>query len=413
MIGMTKMKIKRILVSAVAAAFASVSLFAGCTQEPTAKETSEKTSAVSRVSDVSDTSSDSSEKDESSETQSSSESSYEEESNTSTENSDESSEEEPKVSNITPAVWEVTDQNGNNIYMMGSIHLADENASVLPDYFETAYAKCDALAVECDITQSSDALTSLMAYMYNDGTSIKDHVPEETYKKAVDTLKKGGMYSPTFDMMKPIMWVEIGEILAAQKSGLASEYGVDLNLLNRAKSENKEILEIESLDFQNHLLSNMDEDIQLILFEELADENYIEDGIEQIKSLYDNWKKGDISEDLTDEESEDSDTDPEKEELIKRYNALMLDDRNVGMAEAAEEYMLDGKKVMVVVGAAHFYGENGILSLLEKDGCTVRKLTAEDAQNVSKPEESAESSEEVSKTPSIPLETDPGIARAA
>ena len=58
-------------------------------------------------------------------------------------------------STITPAVWEVTDQNGNNIYMMGSIHIAKEDASVLPDYFETAYAKCDALAVECDVLDNS------------------------------------------------------------------------------------------------------------------------------------------------------------------------------------------------------------------------------------------------------------------
>ena len=35
--------------------------------------------------------------------------------------------------------------------------------------------------------------------------------------------------------------------------------------------------------------------------------------------------------------------------------------------------------VMFVVGAAHFYGDNGILQLMKDKGCTVIQLTEKDA----------------------------------
>ena len=60
----------------------------------------------------------------------------------------------PAESKITPAVFRATDADGHEIYLMGSIHLADADAAVYPDYFEKIYQWSDALAVECDTTNS-------------------------------------------------------------------------------------------------------------------------------------------------------------------------------------------------------------------------------------------------------------------
>lgn len=403
------MKMKKLLISAMAVSLISVSVLTGCANNPPAEESSETSTAVSDVSADKENTKTSSAAEDSEKTD---ESSAAESSEPSGDIPEESSETEP-VSTITPAVWEVTDQYGNNIYMMGSIHMADKEAAVLPDYFESAYAKCDALAVECDITQPSNPLALMNDFMYMDGSTIRNHVSAESYNKAVETLKKVGLYSVGYDSMKPILWVEAGELGAAAKSGLSADYGVDMNLIKRAKAEGKEILEVESMSFQNSLLTGLDEEIQLLLFESLTAENYVEESVNQLKTLYEHWKAGTITtEDTTDGDS-DTELTPEQEELLRQYNATLLDDRNVGMAEAAESYMKDGKKVMFVVGAAHFYGEKGILSLLEQDGCTIRQLTHADASPVSPTEETETSAEESSELLSLPPETDPGIPRAA
>ena len=43
-----------------------------------------------------------------------------------------------------------------------------------------------------------------------------------------------------------------------------------------------------------------------------------------------------------------------------------------------KNYIKDGKTVMLVVGTAHFLGNDGIISLLEKQGFTVTQITSAD-----------------------------------
>lgn len=287
----------------------------------------------------------------------------------------------PAQSTITPAVWEVTDSDGNNIYMMGSIHMADINATVFPDYFETAYSECDYLAVECDITDMQmDIFSTYQQMMYTDGTLITDHVSKESYDKVVKLLKNAGQYMSSYDYMKPMIWVELIETIAAGKSGLSEKYGVDSILIKRAKKENKGILEVESAEFQLELLFNMSDDIQSMLFDSIAKDGVIEESTEQLKNLYENWKAGTITEEDT-TDAVDEDMTDEDIELLNEYNRLLLYDRNVGMADKAMAYMKDGKKVMFVVGAAHFYGDQGILKLMEDAGCTVTKLSPEETDD--------------------------------
>lgn len=281
-------------------------------------------------------------------------------------------------STITPAVWEVTDVNGNTIYMMGSIHLADSDASILPDYFESAYAKCEYLAVECDITNLSlNIFSDYMKMIYTDGTTIKDHVSTESYEKVVEILKSSGLYASSYERMKPILWVNTIDLAGAKESGLSEKYGVDVNLINRAKSEGKGILEVESVEFQNNLLANLSDEIQLVLFDSIAEDDIITKYADGYSVLYDHWKNGTISDEDISENEEDENLTDEEKMLLEEYNKILLDDRNAGMADKAIEYMNDGKKVMFVVGAAHFYGDNGILQLMMNAGCSVQRLTSE------------------------------------
>lgn len=403
------MKFKQLFAAALAAAMSAAIVFSGCT--PTNDDSSKNSSSAPESSKSSEASQES-DNDKLSEPASSEPVSAEE--STESEQPSEVSEESSKPeSKITPAVWEVTDTNGNSIYMMGSIHLADADASVMPDYFETAFAKCDSLAVECDINNANVGISALQKFMYTDGTTIKDHVSKESYDKVVEILTKEGQYVYTYESMKPIMWVELVETIGADKAGLVAKYGVDSMLITRAEEEDKEVLEVESAEFQYDLLGNIPDDVQSVLFDGIADDDIIQTNADNLKDLYEKWKTGTMTaEDTTDGETDEELT-PEEEELLEQYNTILLYDRNVGMVDKALEYMQDGKKVMFVVGAAHFYGDKGILQLMENAGCTVRRLSADDAEPTAPTDTSTVSKpQEVSKETSV-SETDPGTARAA
>ncbi|MBQ1436598.1 MAG: TraB/GumN family protein, partial [Ruminococcus sp.] len=66
-------------------------------------------------------------------------------------------------------------------------------------------------------------------------------------------------------------------------------------------------------------------------------------------------------------------TDEEKE-LYADYQKTMLTDRNVGMADKAEEYLASGKNVFVAVGAGHMVSDEGVVQLLKNRGCKVERV---------------------------------------
>ncbi|HER2167769.1 TPA: TraB/GumN family protein, partial [Streptococcus pyogenes] len=52
-------------------------------------------------------------------------------------------------------MWEV-ESNGNTVYLVGSMHIADESFYPLRKEFEEAFAEADYLGVEIDISKAAD-----------------------------------------------------------------------------------------------------------------------------------------------------------------------------------------------------------------------------------------------------------------
>lgn len=370
------MKIRKIMCGLLACAMLSLFTFSGCNGQ-NSEQSSQPSESVSNT--QSSQPSESSQSKESSEPQS----------------EQQSSENSAENEKITPAVWKVTDENGNYIYMMGSIHAADDAINNMPDYFENAFKECTALAVEADVTNVtsdiSQAVDMAQKMMYTDGTTIKDHISADTYQKAVQLLTDNNMYTSLYDYYMPFAWTSLIDNIIINESGLDANNGVDTVLIKRAKKENKKVLEVESVDFQLNLFKDFSDETQELMLKAYTEDGVMEEQVKAINELYDKWKKGTITaEDVIDDADESSMTDEEKA-LIDEYNKKMLDDRNINMADKAEEYMQGSDTVMFVVGAAHFQGEKGILQLMKDKGCTVTQLTSDDVSDVSTGESTEES----------------------
>ena len=91
---------------------------------------------------------------------------------------------------------------------------------------------------------------------------------------------------------------------------------------------------------------------------------------EQIDEIVKLWKAGDadgmdeamIGESLREE--------PRVAPILEK----ILFERNVTMTEKIKEHLSAGRSCFVVVGAAHFVGDRGIVRLLEKEGYRVRQF---------------------------------------
>lgn len=102
-----------------------------------------------------------------------------------------------KTNGITPAMWKVTSPEGNTMVMLGSFHALKDECYPLPEAVTNAYNKADILAVECDITSTSEDgeyMKNLMKQMlYNDNKKLSQHISEEAYSALQTYLGYWGM----------------------------------------------------------------------------------------------------------------------------------------------------------------------------------------------------------------------------
>lgn len=297
-----------------------------------------------------------------------------------TNNSKRQENKEEKQEKIKPLLYEVTKEGSNTkIYLFGSIHTAKSNELVFPNYVLNAYNNSDYLACEFDIIEYNNdfekSMNDVMKMMYQDNTTIKDHMKEENYKKMVDFLKEKGIYSEMYEVYRPVLFETLISQLAVEEAGLSAEEGVDYYFINKAKKDKKEILEVESSDFQNNIFLETPDELYELLIVDIID-NYKEN-ISLLKKVYEYWKEGN-SEGILELNSEDIDIKDgyteQQIEYINNYNKKLVDDRNDSMTEKVVEYFNDNKDVFFMVGDFHIIGENGVAKQLEKKGYTVKQV---------------------------------------
>ncbi|MCD7741236.1 MAG: TraB/GumN family protein [Ruminococcus sp.] len=277
-----------------------------------------------------------------------------------------------------PAMWLVTDDDGNSMYMMGSMHALKEECYPLPDYVTDAYEQADVLAVECDITDLTATMSATLKYTdkitYSSGETLGDHISEETCDGIESYLEAHGESYSAYEIYQPWYVSSLLENLAIEDAALSSDLGLDMQLLTMAHDDEKEIYEVESAEFQMDLLVNLSDDIYDIVLSSYSEEN-VELITDEYNDMYTAWRTGDTDTMLELNTVDDSELDDEQKVLVDEYNNALLNDRNIGMTETAEELLSSGDNVLFVVGEAHFLGDGGIIDLLEQDGYTVERVT--------------------------------------
>lgn len=270
--------------------------------------------------------------------------------------------------------WQVTDpETGGTLYLLGSIHAADDSVYPLPQVVTEAFRYADSLAVEADILALENdpaALAEAAAMLvYADGTTIQDHLPADLYQAAKKQLSDAGVYSAAYEWMKPAMWSSALDNLALDAAGLDSDKGIDLHFLKQAAQTGKRIIEIESAVEQYEMLAGFSDETWTLLMQTAVDDPAGQ--TEEVKTMYSIWKSGNFDAFSTYVTAEPEGLSGKEQQLYAAYQREMIDDRNAGMAQKAIELLQSAETCFFVVGAAHMAGDTGIVSALQNAGFTV------------------------------------------
>lgn len=280
----------------------------------------------------------------------------------------------------TPLFYHVTGENGQEMWLFGTIHVGDDRTGFLPAEIYDAFAASDALAVECD-TESfdeqyeddeelQDAVSD--AYYYSDGTTAKDHIEdEELYDYALQMLKASGNYNMNSLYLKPYMWGNaVDNFFLRQGHQLTGDKGVEERLMRLAEEQEKPVYEVESTLFQIQMMTGYSDKLQeTLLGESVSGSGQASwEGTWELYSLWCAGKEAEMIEYLKDDTSEMTE---EEKELYDEYNTAMSSDRNKGMLEVAKKYLESDEVVFYAVGLAHLLAEDGLVNTLRDAGYTV------------------------------------------
>jgi uncharacterized protein YbaP (TraB family) len=262
-------------------------------------------------------------------------------------------------------LWKVS-KGSSSVYVLGSIHyLRSENyplKKAILDAFETSKR----LVLEIDLNATSgQAAQRLMLEkaLFRDGTSLPQNISAETYQLAAERATQLGIDMGIFNPMKP--WFAAINLIAIKLKalGLDPRRGVDQYLAGEAKRRGKPISGLETLDFQIGLLDQLSKQNQEAMLRETVSELDLLD--RNIDEIVRSWADGDEA------------------VLAKLLLAGMVEfpeihqkvivERNRRWVPEIEKLLEHGSGALIVVGAAHLVGRDGVIEMLKTKGYSVEQ----------------------------------------
>ncbi len=266
---------------------------------------------------------------------------------------------------LTPPFFTIrNDETGGVVYMLGTMHVA-ENGVQYPEEIYEAIDECETVAVEVDLIaldKNQDAVNEAMTLLECKTGTTADILGEDYGKIKAFFLEKG-LYNMAYDRYLPTVWSSMLSNKMASDCGYYAENGTDRAVIQYAMKKNKNIFEFESIYEQYKMNSEESPALQAFVLKDAAETDY-DDQLSAMRELYKAWSEGDIS---ALEKMLESDSIPEElSDDYADYYAAMYTDRQEKMAEKISEWLENGEKVFVAVGAMHFAAAPDILDLLEE-----------------------------------------------
>ena len=267
----------------------------------------------------------------------------------------------------TPVTMWLAEGTSNRVYLLGSIHLLRERDHPLPQVIGDAYEDAETLYMEIDMDDldplASQATITRLG-MLEEGISLRDVMGEELYAEAAEAASELEIPLEMLDRTEPWYAAITIEQLVLARMGFNAAYGVEMHLLRKASGDGKEILGFETLEQQLGYLDGLSLEAQRkLLMQTLTEGAAIREIMDDLILA---WRSGDIDY-LEQALLDDVSGYPEL------YDAIVAD-RNRLWVDTIDELLDDGQDYLVIVGALHLVGEDGVPRLLEQRGVRIMQM---------------------------------------
>lgn len=280
-------------------------------------------------------------------------------------------------------LWKVSDEN-SSVWILGSVHFADSSFYPLDSVIENAFVNAEELAVEIDV--SNDSVSSEVVEqstrqgMLPEGETLQSLLPATTWKTFDSVCTAWNVPSANFQRLRPWLAAMTISSVAIQRTGIDPNLGIDVVLLDRAATDGKAIVGLETADEQVSAVADTDDS-------DSAGVYYLQTTLREISELDSMvawvlraWKTGDddLLRMVMNEDEDDSCDDCDSVAAQKFKDELeqkIYTSRNAKMAEKIAGFLAEDRNMFIVVGAAHLaLDKDNVIERLRARGLKVERF---------------------------------------
>ncbi len=264
-----------------------------------------------------------------------------------------------------PAMWKVADED-SEILLFGSVHVLREDTQWRTDALEAAIAAADEVYYETPMTAEAQAASQQIIPQYGlnpPGQTLSSMLTEEQNAQLARVAAQFGFPAQNLEPLRPWLAGVSIAMLGVQQAGYNPMAGVEMTLA--AVTEDERERYFETFEDQFGFFAGLSPEVELHFLTSSLDQ--IENDPDMLDRMVAAWAAGDIESLNTIFHDGMLEAGPEV------YDVLLVQ-RNQHWVDEIQT-MLDGSgNTLIVVGAGHLVGPDGVPALLEAEGISVERV---------------------------------------
>lgn len=272
-----------------------------------------------------------------------------------------------------PFLWQVQGPKTTH-YLLGSVHLLPDAAEDLPSGIQDAYDASQGVVFETDIgaiEQPQVQIALLAAARSKQG--LKAEIGDKMYADLARHAAHIGMPVTACDPFRPWFCAMTLEVFSYRKAGFSGDNGIDKQIYGWARQDDKDVRWLEPPAAHIGLFTGMSDALAREFLASALDDSAGDAGDDPAELLR-AWKDNDVG---------------AIETLDKQLKAgypgvyqHLLSDRNRNWQPQLKRLLDGGEPQLIVVGAAHLVGPDGLITQLRARGYKVLPYVAIESQLV-------------------------------
>jgi uncharacterized protein len=271
-----------------------------------------------------------------------------------------------RIGESKSTLWKVQGDH-NSVYLLGSIHVLSKEAYPLKPALEHAFDDAQQVVFEIDLTRftkKSFKQEFSRTAIYPPGQSLSKKLSPQTIELLKSVLPLYGLSLKEIEHLKPWFVAEALSSRTLEMAGFSDRLGIDFYFYRKAQAAGKPVLGLETLRDQAEIFDR---------FNDEQNEQYLASTLsglpaytEMIRQLVAAWKDGNVQV-LDRLLNQDKRADPVTHEtLFSRRNSKWMPE--------IERYAHGNGNYLIIVGAGHLVGDDGVVAQLRRAGYSVLQL---------------------------------------